>query len=94
MEDFLPTILIFLLIILVLLGGTSIYVLSLFLNLETAVYLVLSFLSLIIGIFIYTLADNIDNKDAIIAIKQVMLLVLIVNTLLISGNFFKIFAIF
>ena len=93
MDDFLPILLFIAGLFTIALMVAIIYSLSFIMEFPIAFFLTAGVFSLIFSVIIYYLAANIDNKDATKIIKQVMVIVVIANILVISGNFLKIFAI-
>jgi hypothetical protein len=93
MDDFLPMILTFLAIVLVLFFGLSIYSLSLFVPFYSALSISASGLSLIVCPILLWLIPNIDYKDAIIAIRGIGVIVLIASLVVFSFSLVKAFAI-
>jgi len=93
MDDVLPILLVMFGLICAMLMGIILYALSFFMDFFSAFFLVAGGASLIFGGMLYFLAPNIDNKDAVKVIKQVVIFVLAANILVFSENIIKIFAI-
>lgn len=92
MEDVLPMIAIFSAVCSALLAAVFLYALSFFMPLATAAFLVFGFFSLIFILMIYFLAPQIDNKDAVIAIKKVAVVIIIADIAVVLFNLFKLVA--
>ena len=92
MEDFLPTIIVVSSSALLLLAGVFIYAGFFWFGWPASFFIVLSFVSVLVASAIYWLAPNIDNKDAILAIKQVVGVIWLFNFLLLFSNLVSVFA--
>jgi len=92
MDDILPLFLTFLGLIAVFLFGLILYALTVILGFNIAISISISLFSLIAALVIFLLVPNIDNKDMIKVIQQIIFFTIIANVLVVLANLAKIFA--
>ena len=93
MDDILPFILVVSLIILLVFAGLGVYALSFFMSLILAISIVVSGLVVILSPIIFWLIPNVDNKDAIIAMRSIVFIAFIAGLAVLIANLIKAFAI-
>ena len=88
-----PFILVVSLIILLVFAGLGVYALSFFMSLILAISIVVSGLVVILSPIIFWLIPNVDNKDAIIAMRSIVFIAFIAGLAVLIANLIKAFAI-
>ena len=93
MDDILPIIITVLGIIILLFVGLAIYALSFFTSLNYAIYIVVGATSLLLCALIFWLIPSVDNKDAIMMMRIMIIIVFFASLAVLIANVIKAFAI-